>query len=260
MSVDSDVASGSILLVRHVVREHEHAEQTEQPAQAGAVYRVHEFAERAGVTVRALHHYDRLGLLTPARRSAGGYRLYTDRDLGRLEQIVVLKFLGLPLKEIRRVLLDEGSLPEALRTQLRVLAEKRRQLDQAIYAIAEAERALRSSHEPDSRLFRRIIKEIDVQTNNEWSRKYYSDEAKAKVEARKTLWSPGTAGRSEQGLGGAVRRRRGVARRGPRGSAGAGARRTLADAARGLHGWRSGNPERPQQDVGRSAEQAGRGA
>jgi MerR family transcriptional regulator, thiopeptide resistance regulator len=157
---------------------------------ADTVYRVHEFAERAGVTVRALHHYDRLGLLTPARRSEGGYRLYTDRDLARLEQIVVLKFLGLPLKEIGRVLRDQASLPEALRTQVRVLGDRRRQLDQAIFAIAEAERSLRANGEPDSTLLRQIIKEIEMQTNNEWTRQYYSDEAKAKVEERKKLWTP----------------------------------------------------------------------
>jgi DNA-binding transcriptional MerR regulator len=124
--------------------------------EATAVYRVHEFAERAGVTVRALHHYDRLGLLTPARTESG-YRLYTDRDLARLEQIVVLKFLGLPLKEIRRVLRDERSLPEALRAQLRVLGDKRRQLDQAIHAIAEAERSLRSRDEPGGTGGRRVV-------------------------------------------------------------------------------------------------------
>jgi len=66
-------------------------------------YQVHEFAQLSGVTVRALHHYDREGLLKPAARSAAGYRLYTDRDLVRLEQIVVLKFLGLSLREIRQV-------------------------------------------------------------------------------------------------------------------------------------------------------------
>jgi len=58
-----------------------------------ANYRVQEFARLAGVTVRALHHYDRLGLLR-ARRTASGYRVYGDRDLERLEQIVALQFLG----------------------------------------------------------------------------------------------------------------------------------------------------------------------
>ena len=51
----------------------------------GAVYRIQEFARLAGVTVRALHHYDRLGLMKPSGRSEAGYRLYRDCDLARAE-------------------------------------------------------------------------------------------------------------------------------------------------------------------------------
>jgi hypothetical protein len=57
------------------------------------LYRTKEFAELAGVTVRTLDNYDRLGLLKPARRTESGYRFYSDRDFARLEEIVVLKFL-----------------------------------------------------------------------------------------------------------------------------------------------------------------------
>ena len=153
------------------------------------VYRIREFATLAGVTVRALHHYDRLGLLKPSARSRSGYRLYRDCDLVRLEQIVVLKFLGLPLKEIARLLKKQSPLPETLRRQQVVLAEKRRQLDMAIYAIEQAERSARSSSGPDWDLFKQIVREIEMQNNTEWSKKYYTPEAKAKVEERKTLWS-----------------------------------------------------------------------
>jgi DNA-binding transcriptional MerR regulator len=61
----------------------------------GRLYKVQEFADSAGVAVRALHHYDRLSLLKP-RRTAAGYRLYSLKDLERLEQIVTLKSLGCP--------------------------------------------------------------------------------------------------------------------------------------------------------------------
>lgn len=64
-----------------------------------AVYRIQEFATRTGVTVRTLHHYDRLGLLTPTGRSKAGYRLYGEPDAARLEPIVVLKHLGLSLDD-----------------------------------------------------------------------------------------------------------------------------------------------------------------
>src|SRR5437588_5739759 len=98
-------------------------------------YKVQEFAELAGVTVRALHHYDRLGLLKP-RRTDSGYRLYGISDLERLEQIVALKFLGLTLKQIRTLLQREKlALPDALRMQRTVLEGRRCLLDRAIRAI-----------------------------------------------------------------------------------------------------------------------------
>lgn len=155
-----------------------------------AVYRIQEFAALAGVTVRTLHHYDRLGLLKPSARSAGGYRLYRDCDLARLEQIVVLKFLGLPLKQIGRLLRRESGLRDALRAQQRVLAEKRRRLGAAIDAIAEAERRLSTHGEPDWTLFKTIVREIEMQSDPEWTKQYYSPEAQARIESRKALWSP----------------------------------------------------------------------
>jgi DNA-binding transcriptional MerR regulator len=154
------------------------------------VYKVHEFAELAGVTVRALHHYDRLGLLKPRSRTESGYRLYGDNDLARLEQIVVLKFLGLPLKEIRELLTRESDLRDSLRRQQTVLAEKRGQLDAAIGAIQKAEQSLEMKREPDWGLFTKIIKEIEMQNDTDWSKQYYSEEAKVAVEERKALWSP----------------------------------------------------------------------
>jgi DNA-binding transcriptional MerR regulator len=154
------------------------------------LYHAQEFAKLAGVTVRALHHYDRLGLLRPKQRSQAGYRLYADCDFARLEQIVVLKFLGMPLKQIRSLLAAESRLDDALRRQKTVLAEKRRQIDKAIQAITDAQ----SSFEPDGgqdwRLLRFIIQEIEMQNSMDWSKKYYSPEVQEKIAERKKLWSP----------------------------------------------------------------------
>ena len=151
---------------------------------------VQEFAELAGITVRALHHYDSLGILKPSGRTGSGYRLYADADLGRLEQIVVLKFLGLPLKQIRELVKSESSLRDSLRRQQTVLLEKRLQLDTAIQAIQAAEKSLAIKREPEWALFTKIIKEIEMQNDTDWSKQYYSDEAKTAVEERKALWSP----------------------------------------------------------------------
>src|SRR5262249_6970793 len=112
-------------------------------------YRVREFAKLAGVTVKALHHYDRVGLLKP-KRTRAGYRLYSADDRDRLEQITALKFVGLPLRQIK-ALLDRRSpsMTDALTRQRRVLHEQRKRLDRAIAAIDwelyEAERVKRSA-------------------------------------------------------------------------------------------------------------------
>jgi DNA-binding transcriptional MerR regulator/uncharacterized glyoxalase superfamily protein PhnB len=69
-------------------------------------WKVGALAELTGVTVRALHHYDHVGLLTPSRRSATGHRLYSADDVARLYRICVLRRLGFPLDQIARVLDD----------------------------------------------------------------------------------------------------------------------------------------------------------
>jgi MerR family transcriptional regulator, thiopeptide resistance regulator len=154
-------------------------------------YQAHEFAQRAGVTVRTLHHYDRLGLLKVTRRSRAGYRLYSDPDLIRLEQIVVLKSIGLTLKETRELLQrDRSALQETLARQQRVLTERRKQMDKTIRAIGAARRALDTAGEPDWMLLIRIIKEVNMQNETDWTKQYYSDDGQAKVDARRHLWSP----------------------------------------------------------------------
>ena len=152
-------------------------------------YQAHEFARLAGVSVRTLHHYDRVGLLKPAARTGANHRVYDESHFARLQQIVTLKFIGFTLREIKR-LIAGGDLPTALRLQRASLEEKRRQLDGAIEAIATAERLPRSRRGPDWQAFATIIQRIQMQTNNEWAKKYYSDEAQKVLEERGKLWSP----------------------------------------------------------------------
>ncbi len=144
-----------------------------------------EFAERAGVTVRTLHHYDRLGLLAPSGRTEAGYRLYGDRDLVRLEQILALKFIGFPLREIRRLLKkDAKDLAGALRRQRTMILEKRRLLDLAAQAIERAETAARSGEAADRAAIQKIIEVIHMQDNMEWAKKYYSEQGLASLADR----------------------------------------------------------------------------
>ena len=86
---------------------------------------VGEVAALAGVTVRTLHHYDRIGLLSPSGRTAAGYRQYAPADLDRLHRVLVYRELGFPLEEVATLLDDPAADPaEHLRRQHRLLLDR----------------------------------------------------------------------------------------------------------------------------------------
>src|SRR5579863_2620993 len=81
-------------------------EEMTMETQSGELRRIKAFATEAGVSVRTLHLYDRLGLLRPAALSESGYRLYGEAELERLEHILALRFVGLRLDQIKSCLDD----------------------------------------------------------------------------------------------------------------------------------------------------------
>ncbi len=117
-----------------------------------------------------------LGLLEPAR-TEGGYRVYYERDLETLEQIVALKFLGIPLKQIGTVLKRAAQLPDALRVQRKALEEQHAMLEKAIRAIRAAEDSLASGEPAVTAILKTIIEVIDMQDGIAVMKKYYSDAA-----------------------------------------------------------------------------------
>lgn len=158
-------------------------------------FRIQEFAKLAGVTVRALHHYDRIKLLSPAHRSERGYRLYRHEDLGRLERILVLRYLGLSLREIARLLnTPAGHDPEPLMItfarQRAALRERRDGLDRVLRAIEHGQQLAHDPAEPEWLLYQTILKEIQVQEATDWTEKYYSPKAAEALRERRAAWTP----------------------------------------------------------------------
>lgn len=84
---------------------------------------VGEVAKATGLTVRTLHHYDEIGLVTPSGRSASGYRLYSEADVERLHAVCTYRELGLSLEAIGELLAD-GDVGDHLRRQHRVVTER----------------------------------------------------------------------------------------------------------------------------------------
>lgn len=152
-----------------------------------ASMQIHEFAQRAGVTVRALRHYDRLGLLRPGGRTASGYRLYGERELIRLQQIATLKFIGCSLKEIKAVLSGPSSdLGETLKLQREALERKRRTLDKALRAVDRAQKLFAQSGQADWDALQKIIEVIQMEQDKSWMLQYFTPEQQAALRARKS--------------------------------------------------------------------------
>ena len=99
---------------------------------------VGQVAELLGVTVRTLHHYDEIGLLTPSERSRAGYRLYTDADLTRLQQIVVYRRLELSLDEVASLLTGSEDAVTHLRRQRATVLTRLDELTDLVTAIDRA--------------------------------------------------------------------------------------------------------------------------
>jgi MerR family transcriptional regulator, thiopeptide resistance regulator len=114
-------------------------------------FTVGELAKLTGITVRALHHYDEIGLVVPSQRTAAGYRLYDDHDVIRLQQVLLFRELGLPLDEIAFAIDEAGTREELLRKHREVLVAKRSRIDVMLASLDSALVALEKGHamQPD---------------------------------------------------------------------------------------------------------------
>jgi DNA-binding transcriptional MerR regulator len=101
-------------------------------------FTVGELSRLTGITVRALHHYDEIGLVRPSQRSAAGYRLYDQRDVLRLQQVLLFRELGLPLEAIAAAIDETTSRAELLRKHRAALVARRGQLDAMLASIDAA--------------------------------------------------------------------------------------------------------------------------
>lgn len=98
--------------------------------------KVKEVSQLTGVSVRTLHHYDDIGLVTPDSTTEAGYRLYSDDNLATLQQVLFFRELGFSLKKIKELLTSPAfSRQEAFEMQRKMLLEKRKQLDSMINTI-----------------------------------------------------------------------------------------------------------------------------
>ncbi len=142
-------------------------------------WKVGELARRTGLSVRTLHWYDEIGLLTPSYYSESGHRLYTPADVARLQQILALRQLGFALEEVRAWLDDADfsplSLMEMHLNRLREQIDAQRRLCERLEALAGFLRAAETVSVED------LLQVIEDMTMFE---KYYTPEQLEQLKAR----------------------------------------------------------------------------
>ena len=111
-----------------------------------------EFARMAHVTLRTIRYYDKHDILKPSLVTKSGARFYTDEDFARLQQILLLKFLGFPLDDIREMTIDDTDyhfMLNALNIQLKLVQDRIEQMQLVEKAIQDTSAAIRSEHSID---------------------------------------------------------------------------------------------------------------
>lgn len=104
-----------------------------------------EFAKKAHVSIRTIRYYDQKNLLKPATHTKGGARLYTDQDFAKLQQILLLKYLGFSLGDIREMAIGSGDkqlLRNSLQIQKRLAEERLEEMKNVVNAIDSTSQAL----------------------------------------------------------------------------------------------------------------------
>jgi DNA-binding transcriptional MerR regulator len=141
-------------------------------------YLIKEFADLTKVTVRTLHYYDQVALLKPSFERSNGYRVYTDADLLKLQQIVTLKFMGFSLGQIRRLLDSKGyEAVKSLKVQAGAVKDEIARLRQASQAIEQVLILLETKGRIHKQKLIKIMEVIQMgeDVKKDWHEKFYTE-------------------------------------------------------------------------------------
>ncbi len=144
-------------------------------------YTINKLAKLAGISTRTLRYYDELGLLSPVRLSSNGYRIYGQKEVNRLQQILFYRELGMPLDEIKNIMLSKDfNSMAALQDHLASLLAKRKQLDLLIANVeksimAEKGEIIMSDKEKFDGFIEKLIDDNEEKYGEEVRKKYGDD-------------------------------------------------------------------------------------
>ncbi len=139
---------------------------------------VGELAKKMGITVRTLQYYDKEGVLSPTTQSEGGRRLYTDKDMIKLYQILSLKSLGFSLDDIKNHIISldtPADVANILTEQAAAIRENISNLSETLYAIEALKEEVLQIQKVDFKKYADIISNLQMKNEYYWFVKHFDD-------------------------------------------------------------------------------------
>lgn len=147
-------------------------------------WKVGELAKQTGLTVRTLHHYDQIGLFSASEVTDAGHRIYTEKDLGKLQQILSLKHLGFSLEEIKTIIKNPGFNPmDVIKMQLKTVKEQIEVQQQLYRRLEDVFDLLSTEQKVQSEQFLKLIEVMNM------SEKYFTQEQLEKMKQQTNQFS-----------------------------------------------------------------------
>ncbi|RKI92443.1 MerR family transcriptional regulator [Parablautia intestinalis] len=140
---------------------------------------VGEIAKKMDVTVRTLQHYDTQGLLSPSAMSEGGRRLYTDKDIVKLHQVLSLKHLGFSLNDIKNRLIPldtPAEIADILMEQAAALRQKIESLSESLRELEVLREEVLQMQSVDFKKYADIIVNLQMKNDFYWLIKHFDDQ------------------------------------------------------------------------------------
>lgn len=165
-----------------------------------AKWLVKDLSKLTGVSVQTLHHYDRINLLKPSMRLENGYRLYSEKDLLKLEQIIALKFFGFELADIKDFLVGKENVLDHFHSQAELLEKKARGL---IEASKTLKGIISDINDDKSIPWETIIKLIEVYNmvkdlEHSWVKEIFTPEELKQYAAFETEWKNNSTSKQKE--------------------------------------------------------------
>ncbi|MEJ7541496.1 MerR family transcriptional regulator [Staphylococcus intermedius] len=152
------------------------------------MYTIKAVSQLTGLSARTLRYYDEIGLLHPSNSSEAGYRLYSEKDIAQLQQIMIYKSMQLPLEQIKAVLEETTRIEDALNSHLHYLEQQQMRIAKQIKLIEKQLGGIEMTQEEKfSQLKADTLAEINAKYGEELKQKYSSAQVKAHHEHFKNL-------------------------------------------------------------------------